>query len=308
MAPAAARVALETLLRARKLDTTLKTAEPSVDVVTDHGVTTGLPLFDRALAGGLPRGQVSELIGPLSSGRTSIGHALLAGATARGELAAIVDVCDSFDPAAAAGAGVRLDQVLWVRGEPATATTPALDPAWEPSRPQAGRAATPLGRALTRGVKALSLILSAGGFGVVIFDVSGMPMRALRQLPFTTWLRLQRMIEGTDTACVLLADEPLAHSAGGATIRLGALTAAGPPVPGVRGQTASFHDRVLARRHPFTPGYSPARHGLHPAASRAARAMWLGSERHARRFHGLALTAHAQCGLRTATCDMTLAR
>jgi hypothetical protein len=41
-----------------------------------------------------------------------------------------------------------------------------------------------------------------------------------RQIPFNTWMRVQRVIEGSDTACVLLASEPLARSAGGLTVTL----------------------------------------------------------------------------------------
>ena len=42
----------------------------------------------------------------------------------------------------------------------------------------------------------------------------------MRRLPFTTWLRLQRMIEGSQTACVLVGGEPMARSSAGLTLRL----------------------------------------------------------------------------------------
>ncbi|MDP9268410.1 MAG: hypothetical protein M3P27_08825, partial [Acidobacteriota bacterium] len=51
---------------------------------------TGVPEVD-ALTGGLPRGALSEIIGPVSSGRTSLLLALLAQATARAEFCALVD-------------------------------------------------------------------------------------------------------------------------------------------------------------------------------------------------------------------------
>ena len=50
------------------------------------------------LAGGLPRGQVSEVVGPASSGRTSVAWAALAAASRRGESIALIDTCDRFDP------------------------------------------------------------------------------------------------------------------------------------------------------------------------------------------------------------------
>ena len=81
-------------------------------------VSTGVAALD-ALTGGLPRGALSEITGPASSGRTGVMLAALAGATRREEACALVDASDNFDPASAAAAGVDLDRLLWVRcGEP----------------------------------------------------------------------------------------------------------------------------------------------------------------------------------------------
>jgi len=51
---------------------------------------SGLPALDARLGGGFPRGQLSEIVGPRSSGRTSLLRCMLAAATARGELAALI--------------------------------------------------------------------------------------------------------------------------------------------------------------------------------------------------------------------------
>ena len=51
-------------------------------------VSSGIAALD-ALTGGWPRGTLSELFGPASSGRTSVLYAALAAATARGELCAL---------------------------------------------------------------------------------------------------------------------------------------------------------------------------------------------------------------------------
>jgi hypothetical protein len=40
-------------------------------------------------------------------------------------------------------------------------------------------------------------------------------------LPFTTWLRLQRMLEGTQTVCVLVGPQPMARSSAGLTVQFG---------------------------------------------------------------------------------------
>tara|TARA_B100000315_G_scaffold230993_1_gene241922 strand:- start:354 stop:728 length:375 start_codon:yes stop_codon:yes gene_type:complete len=73
---------------------------------------------------------------------------------------------------------------------------------------------------VNRALKALGLLLHAGGFGVVALDLADLPERTLRHIPFTTWIRLPRAIEGRPTACVLVGDRPIARSAGGMTLRL----------------------------------------------------------------------------------------
>ena len=44
---------------------------------------------------------------------------------------------------------------------------------------------------------------------------------ALNRLPFTTWMRVQRTIEGSETACLIVGPHPIARSAGGLTLSLG---------------------------------------------------------------------------------------
>jgi hypothetical protein len=76
-------------------------------------------------------------------------------------------------------------------------------------------------RALEQAIRAFALVLQAGNFGLVIFDAAEAPIEAIRRLPFTTWLRLQRMVEGSQTTCVLVGGEPMARSSAGLTVRLG---------------------------------------------------------------------------------------
>lgn len=206
-----ARADLESLLRTRQLDRTLTTAlpssQPSADPPDDDVIgSTGISALDVRLLGGFPRGQLSELVGPRSSGRTSLLLGLLAAATARGELVALVDALDMLDVASAAAAGVDLDRLLWIRGH--VVANPGLCRDMNQ-------------RALEQAIRALTLVLQAGNFGLVVFDVVEAPADQLRQLPFTTWLRLQRMIEGRQTICVLAGAEPMARSSAGLTLRLG---------------------------------------------------------------------------------------
>jgi hypothetical protein len=203
-----ARADLESLLRARKLDRTLTTALPPIDPRDESALApSGITALDACLGGGFPRGQLCELVGSRSSGRTSLLLHMLAVATAGGELAAVVDALDMLDVASAERAGVDLARLLWIRGQ--VVTSPGM--CRELNQ-----------RALEQAIRAFTLVLQAGNFGLVVFDAAEAPADAVRRLPFTTWLRLQRIVEGSQTACVLVGSEPMARSSAGLTLRLDA--------------------------------------------------------------------------------------
>jgi hypothetical protein len=230
-----ARADLETLLRTRKLDRTLTSSMPAPDPADEAAIApSGIPALDARLGGGFPRGQLSELVGPRSSGRASVLLRTLAAATARGELVAIVDALDMLDVGSLAAAGVDLDRVLWIRGHVV-------------ANPGFGRDVNQ--RALEQAIRAIALVLQAGNFGVVALDLAEAPPLAVRQLPFTTWLRLQRMVEGTQTVCVLIGSEPMARSSAGLTVRLGSRGSSfGPQLFNVLGIDARVL-RARAHRH-----------------------------------------------------------
>jgi len=73
---------------------------------------TGIPPLDAALGGGLLRGHLHEFVGPPGAGCTALLRAALASATSAGELCALIDPGDSFDPAQR---GIDLRRLLWVR-------------------------------------------------------------------------------------------------------------------------------------------------------------------------------------------------
>ena len=68
--------------------------------------------LDAALGGGLARGQLHEIVAPAGAGGTALLRACLAAATQAGELCALVDPADSFDPRQP---GIDLRRLLWVR-------------------------------------------------------------------------------------------------------------------------------------------------------------------------------------------------
>lgn len=139
-------------------------------------VRTGVSEVDTA-TGGLPRGCLTEIIGPASSGRTSLLVSILAEATAREEVCALVDAEDSFDPASAAAAGVRLERLLWVR-----------------SAHNAEHA-----------LKAADLLIQGGGFGLVAMDLGDTPIQTARRISLTSWFRLRRAVEHTSTILITVA-------------------------------------------------------------------------------------------------------
>jgi hypothetical protein len=202
----ATRETILNALKVRRLDRTLTTALLPSDSRDETSIgATGVAALDDRLGGGFPRGQLSEIVGSRSRGRTSVLLRLLATATARGELVALIDVLDMFDVESAAAAGIDLDRLLWIRGHV------VINPGMCRDLNQ---------RAMEQAIKALTLVLQAGNFGVVAFDAGEAPSDALRRLPFTTWLRLQRMVEGRQTICVLAGSEPMARSSAGLTVKL----------------------------------------------------------------------------------------
>ena len=280
--PATCRADVEALLRARKLDRTLvPVTETSGATVVPETIQTGLPQLDQQLGGGIPLGHFSEIAGPRSSGRTSLLLSLLATVTARGELAALIDTFDVFDPASAAAAGVRLDRLLWVRGDTCTPAFPLMT-----SR-QSGA-----DRAIERAVKAVNLVLQSGGFSLVAFDLADAPVQALRRVPMTTWMRLQRVLEGQPSAGVVLGAVPISRSAGGVSIVLGQRNGIGDSGLGIRDSGFGIGEAQRDRR----PGVAARRH---------AEGLWVSTDGHTTIFHGLESEvqiqrAHLRPGVATA--------
>jgi len=146
-------------------------------------IPTGITEVDAAL-GGLPRGALTEICGPVSSGRTSLLLAVLAQATGRLEACALVDTTDAFDPAAAAAAGVDLERLLWVR----------------------------CGGNVVHALTAADWLANGGGFGVVVLDLGDLASEQVRRIPLASWYRLRRAIEHTPTALVALEPQPWART------------------------------------------------------------------------------------------------
>ena len=93
-------------------------------------ISTGSISVDAALGiGGFPRGRISEIFGPESSGKTTIALQVVAEAQKVGGMAAYIDVEHALDPAYASKLGVDVDNLLVSQpdyGEQALEITNAL--------------------------------------------------------------------------------------------------------------------------------------------------------------------------------------
>jgi recombination protein RecA len=109
-------------------DLELVTAQCNKDWTTEHSlirlgsrvgkpipsIELGMPTFDLEVlgCGGIPRGRVVEILGPESSGKTTIALAVVAAAQQQGGLAAYIDAEHALDPTYAAKLGVDVDNLL----------------------------------------------------------------------------------------------------------------------------------------------------------------------------------------------------
>src|ERR1700686_2308385 len=203
---------------------------------TPEMVSSGIPQLD-SLTGGLARGCLTEICGTASSGRTSVLLLALACATQRGEVCALVDASDAFDPASAAAAGMEMSRLLWVRcGEkypsrkhpsPARKAGCAKTDTYQsmPSRdsyqgmpsgiPQVAEKRFGFSRwesQLGQMLKVTDLLLQSNGFGMIVLDLGDVPVPSARRIPLASWFRFRRAIEHTPTALLVLEQQPIAGS------------------------------------------------------------------------------------------------
>jgi len=216
---------------------------------TPEMVSSGVVAID-ALTGGLPRGCLTEVCGPASSGRTALLLAALAAATRRGEFCAVVDASDALDPQSVAAAGVDLERLLWVRcsgDSPQRERSPRRRPSTslradsdtenhsrqvnqnseELVGDRVGRRFEPRSskssseNSLEQVLRATDLLLESGGFGLIALDLADVPPQAARHIPLTTWFRFRRAIEYTPTILLAVEQRPIAGSCSSLLLQLG---------------------------------------------------------------------------------------
>lgn len=176
---------------------------------------TGIAAVDAA-CGGIPRGGLTELCGPESSGRTTVLLSLLAQMTRGKEACAVIDAGDSFHPHSALAAGVDPSRLLWVR------CSPGLKPRSTQVQGRARAAGTKRMElsALEQALKAADQVLQGGGFGMVVMDLAGLDQQAVRRVPLASWFRFRRAVEDTPTIFLVLEKEPSARTCASLVLQL----------------------------------------------------------------------------------------
>jgi len=160
-------------------------------------VSTGIREID-LLTGGLPRGCLSEIYGPASSGRSSLLVASLAAATQRKEVCALVDTTDAFDPLSGAAAGVEFERLLWIRcGTNSPRRHGGTENKYGP---------------VEQALRVSDLLLQSGGFGLMAIDLADVPVQVVRRIPLTSWFRFQRAVEPTPTVLLVFSQTPCART------------------------------------------------------------------------------------------------
>jgi len=147
-------------------------------------LSSGIPQIDSFTGGGLPRGAITEIFGPASSGRTSFMFSALAHAIMHEEVCALVDTSNVFDPNSASHAEINLERLLWIR----------------------------CANNLEHAFKATDLLLQGGGFGLVMLDLADVPTKDARRIISSWWYRFRRTLEATPTVLVVIAEESCAKS------------------------------------------------------------------------------------------------
>ena len=80
---------------------------------TDEAIPSGSLALDLALGiGGIPRGRITEIFGPESSGKTTLAQHIIAEAQRKGGIVAYIDAEHALDPDYAAKCGVNVDDLL----------------------------------------------------------------------------------------------------------------------------------------------------------------------------------------------------
>jgi recombination protein RecA len=246
-------------------------------------VSSGIATLD-GLTGGWPRGCLSEICGPASSGRTGVLLAALARSTRNGEVGALVDAGDALDPASAEAAGVEMGKLLWVRCGTAVLSSQCPVPSSR-GKQMDRRNMDGLEIAVERRrwelrleqvLKVTDLLLQSNGFGMIVLDLGDIPVRNARQIPLASWFRFRRAIERTPTVLLVVEQQPIAGSCSSVLVQVSGkkLSAVSSQLSGNRPTCAELLDKTEITAELLRSRLE--RKPLQSAVSFASRAKWAG--------------------------------
>jgi hypothetical protein len=144
---------------------------------------TGLPCLDSLVQGGLPKGAITEAVSPHpGSGSAMLLQALVRRAHETRQFAGLIDGANSFD--AAALEQPVLSRLLWVRCNNAD-----------------------------QAMKAVDILLRDRNLPLLALDLKMNPASQLRKISGAVWYRLQRIVQQTTTAFLVITPWPMISSA-----------------------------------------------------------------------------------------------
>lgn len=153
-----------------------QTVAPAVRSVR---AATGLASVDEALDGGLWKGGIVELVGAArSAGSSALVRALLRQFAERGRWSALVDGSDSFDPQLA-GADVCAS-LVWFRC-----------------------------RDGNEAMRSADMLVRDRNLPLIVLDLRDLPDAQLRKVASAMWYRLQRSVEPTEAALLVVTPRAL---------------------------------------------------------------------------------------------------
>jgi hypothetical protein len=141
----------------------------------------GVRAIDEALGGGLPAGQLTELVAPLASGGQLVFAQLLLTTRAARQRVALIDTVDNFAPEAIPADALR--HLVWVRP-----------------------------RQLAEALAAADVLVRDGNYAAVILDLRGGTSRELNRTPKTLWHRLHRAAANQPVAGLVFTANPVVPS------------------------------------------------------------------------------------------------
>lgn len=131
------------------------------------------------------RGSITEIAGSDSSGKTALIIAALGELTRNGEVCAIVDISNSFDPETALLNGLILENILWIK----------------------------CGGELENGFLITDYLVQAKGFGAIWLNLNFVTREQIRLIPSSYWFRFRTGIRGCPTILIVTSKKSILGSA-----------------------------------------------------------------------------------------------